>query len=167
MRYGFMNNRAWAKCSLFVPMPGTTGEKWISARRLLRDKFDDTTDPKGLIRKAQTQFLNAKKAFLANNAADFNSATKALLAVVREIGEPTKDYPTEGIIKIEVAYNRWAPFRFAWICCAAALVLSLTSIFTGRRTIYRIALTLFTAGFDRGSRRLYDANHNFRPRRCD
>jgi cytochrome c-type biogenesis protein CcsB len=128
-----------------VPMPGTADEQWISAGRLLSDKFDDSSDPKGLIRKAQEQFKKAKQAFLANNAADFKSATEAFIAVVREIGEPTGTYPTQQIIAVEVAYNRWAPFRFAWICCAAALVLSLSGIIANKRPIYIAAMTVFTA----------------------
>ncbi|MGA2059812.1 MAG: cytochrome c biogenesis protein CcsA [Thermoguttaceae bacterium] len=128
-----------------VPMPGTAGDEWISARRLLGDKFDDSNDPKGQIRKAQEQFIKAKQAFLANNAADFKSATEALLAVAHEIGEPTGSYPTQHIIGVEVAYNRIAPFRFAWIFCASAFVLSLLGIITDKRLIYIAAMTVFTA----------------------
>ena len=128
-----------------VPMPGMAGEQWISAHRLMSDKFDDSSDPKGQIRKAQEQFKKAKQAFLANNAADFKSATEALLAVAREIGEPTGSYPTQNIIGVEVAYNRIAPFRIAWICCAAAFVLSLLGIITNKRLIYIAAMTVFTA----------------------
>ena len=115
-----------------VPTPGTAGEEWISAGRLLSDKFDDSNDPKGLIRKVQEQFKKAKQAFLANNAADFNSATEALLAAAREIGEPTGSYPTQHIIGVEVAYNSYTPFRFAWIFCASAFVLSLLGIITNK-----------------------------------
>jgi cytochrome c-type biogenesis protein CcsB len=128
-----------------VPTPDTVGDEWISASRLMRDKFDDSNDPKGLIRKAQEQFIKAKQAFLANNAADFKSATEALLAAVREIGEPIGSYPTQHIIGVEVAYNRIAPFRFAWIFCAAAFVLSLLGIITDKRLIYISAMTLFSA----------------------
>ena len=128
-----------------VPTPGTVGEEWISAGRLLSEKFDDSNDPKGLIRKVQEQFIKAKLAFLANNAADFKSATEALLAVAREIGDPTGTYPTQQIIEVEVAYNRFAPFRFAWICCAAAFILSLLGIITDKRLIYVAAMTVFTA----------------------
>jgi cytochrome c-type biogenesis protein CcsB len=129
----------------FVPTPGTDGEEWISAKRLLNDKFDDANDPKGSIRKAQEQFIKAKQAFLANNAADFKSATETLLAAVREIGESTGSYPTQHIIAVEVAYNRFAPFRFAWIFCASALVLSLMGIITNKRIIYSAAVTVFIA----------------------
>lgn len=128
-----------------VPTPGTVGEEWISASRLLRDKFDESNDPKGLIRKSQEQFTKVKQAFLANNPTDFKSATEALLAVVREIGEPTGSYPTQQIIEVEVAYNRFAPFRFAWIFCASALVLSMLGIITNKRLIYIAAMTVFTA----------------------
>jgi cytochrome c-type biogenesis protein CcsB len=127
-----------------IPAPETTGEQWISANRLLNDKFDDSNDPKGLIRKAQEQFKKAKKAFLSNNAADFNSATRALLAAAREIGEPTGTYPTQQIIEVEVAYNRLAPFRFAWICSAVAFALSLLGIITNKRLVYIQAMSVFT-----------------------
>jgi ABC-type transport system involved in cytochrome c biogenesis permease subunit len=121
------------------------GEDWISAKRLMEAKFDDATDPKGLIRKAQEQFLQAKKAFLENKIGEFNSASSAFAATVREIGEATAEYPTQKVISLEIAYNHWVPFRFAWIFCGLTFILSLLGIITGKQLFRPAAMMFFIA----------------------
>ena len=129
----------------FIPVKGIEPEEWISAARLQTGKYDDTTDPSGLIRKAQEQYLKARAAFRAHNADEFNAAIKALLAVTREIGESTGTYPTQYVIDVEIAYNHWMPFRFAWILSALTLVLLLVGKYSNSRIFYRAALTVYVA----------------------
>lgn len=130
---------------LLIPAQDAKAEEWISAKRLLNAKFDDATDPKGSLRKAQEQFLRAKKAFLSRNAGEFNAASAVFAYTARKIGEATDSYPTPSVISLEVAYNHWAPFRFAWILCGSTFLLALLGIFTGKRIFRNVAVVLFIA----------------------
>jgi len=128
-----------------IPVPGAPHDEWISAGRLMHSKFDDSSDPTGLIRKAQEQFLQAMAAFRSNAPGDFQTASKAFFAYARELGTRAGTYPSQSVIALEVNYNRWAPFRFAWIFSSMALILSLLAAALGWRICYCTALIAFVA----------------------
>jgi ABC-type transport system involved in cytochrome c biogenesis permease subunit len=130
---------------IVIPMQNAQGEDWISVKELIKAKFDDTSDPKGLIRKAQEQFMQVRTAFRERNAGVFNTASSSFAATVRQIGEATPEYPTQKVISLEIAYNHWAPFRFAWMFCSLTFMLSLMGIISGRQFFCRMAMMFFIA----------------------
>lgn len=56
------------------------------------------------------------------------------------------NYPSAGIIGLEVAYNRWAPFRIALVCTLVALLVALVGWASRWRPVYWSALALYGAG---------------------
>ena len=89
---------------------------------MIETDLDDETDPSGGLRKAKRHLLEARAAHLADSAGAFNEAADALLATVRRAGPRLGQYPRQGVIDLEVAYNRFAPFRLAWWLTSAAFV---------------------------------------------
>jgi len=109
-----------------MPIRGDKTGRWYSAAALTRLDFDDKSDPSGEMRMVQLHLRDAKAAYLADSPESFNEASDALLATLRELGpklvDESKDYPTPGIIRLEVGYNTWRPFRVAWIFTLIAAV---------------------------------------------
>jgi cytochrome c-type biogenesis protein CcsB len=63
-------------------------------------------------------------------------------------------YPAQATIDLEVGYNRWSPFRFAWVLALSAFAFLLLSMGTGWRSFYvggwaafLAALAAMTFGF--------------------
>jgi ABC-type transport system involved in cytochrome c biogenesis permease subunit len=110
-----------------VPIPEAKHQEWASLADLLQAKLDDTSDPGGRFRKVKDQFLRVRTAYLEGSAEAFNDASAAFLATVAEVGPRLGTYPKEATIRLEVAYNHWAPFRFAWMFTVLSILLVLSS----------------------------------------
>ncbi len=111
-----------------LPVPDDKTQQWISVARLVQTNWDDKTDPTGGIRKAKAELQKARAAYLANAAEDFNAASANFIAALREAGPQLGNYPSAGIIGLEVAYNHSAPFRIAWVCTLLALLAALVGL---------------------------------------
>ena len=123
-----------------IPVRGDSTRRWMSLADLMRTNFNDRTDPSGELRKAKEQFRAARTAYLDGNGETFNEASAALIASLHKLGPQEGDYPRQATIDLEVSYNRWAPFRWAWICSLIASVALVLSICTGRKASYISAL---------------------------
>lgn len=117
-----MGNRLYV-----LPVPGTVHEDWLSVGSLLRSRYDDQTDPTGGMRKAKALFQRARAAYLAGSAQDFNQAATAFITTLQQLGPRLGPYPPQTVIDLELAYNRWAPFRLAWVFTLVALLCRLVS----------------------------------------
>jgi len=128
-----------------LPVPESEDGRWTSIADLVRTEFSDSTDPTGAMRQVKQAFEQAREAYRANDAAAFDRASAGFLAAVRDVGPQLGTYPDRATIDLEVAYNQWVPFRFAWMCTLAACVLLLCS---GLRSkwLYRAAVAVFGAG---------------------
>jgi cytochrome c-type biogenesis protein CcsB len=116
----------------FVPLPGKAEHQWMTGGALLEIELSDADDPSGLLRKAQTAYRRVLAAFRTGTAEEFRQTSTELFKTLEELGRQVKDYPAPGVIALEVAYNRWAPFRWAWIFCGGAFLLGLAG-FTKKR----------------------------------
>ncbi len=105
-----------------LPVPDTKMQQWITVAQLMQINWDDTSDATGAIRKAKAELQKARTAYLANAADDFNAASANFVSALRSLGPTLGDYPSANIIDLEVAYNRWAPFRIAWVFTLLALL---------------------------------------------
>jgi len=128
---------------LLLPLKGEEHEQWLSLAGLLRPTFDDATDPTGALRKAQQQFQQARAAYRAGSADAFNQASAALIATLEQFGPQLGAYPNLRTINLEVAYNRWAPFRLAWVLTLLALLGVMGSIALRRKPLYAASLAVF------------------------
>jgi cytochrome c-type biogenesis protein CcsB len=116
-----------------LPVKDNPDQQWLSVADLLRVDFDDQTDPSGGLRKAKEEFQKARAAYTADSPQAFDQATAAFLAAVTEAAPGLGDYPRQDTIDLEVAYNRWAPFRLAWLFTSAAILCLVLSMATGGR----------------------------------
>ena len=121
-----------------APIQGSDEQEWISLADLLHSAWNEGSDPTGLMRQARQHFLAARAAFLRSDSADFNQASAAFLNVIERLGPQLGEYPASTKIRWEVAYNRFVPFRVAWIATALAFALLLLSLGTRWRP-FRVA----------------------------
>jgi len=97
-----------------LPDKGSEYEDWVLLDTLMRFSYDDGSDPTGGLREVQSEFAKARAAYLDGSAETFTEAGATLIAAAREIGPRLGPYPDPGTIRLEIAYNRWSPFRLAW-----------------------------------------------------
>ena len=119
-----------------APLPKSPERPWASIDCLLRAPLDERTDPKGLLRQLKEKFLAVRAAYLANSPGEFNRASAAFLAAAREVGPQLGPYPALAKIDLEVAYNHWVPFRFAWALAILSCVGVLLAMGTSSKWLY-------------------------------
>ncbi len=129
-----------------LPIQGSEHQDWISLSALMQSDWNDKTDPTGALRKAKEQFQAVRAAYLAGSPEAFDRAAAALLATARQTGPQLGVYPSREIIGLEVAYNRWAPFRLAWVFIGIAFLCLLASSIIRRRILQLAGLTALGCG---------------------
>jgi ABC-type transport system involved in cytochrome c biogenesis permease subunit len=112
----------------------------------MQSEFDDATDSTGGMRKAKQYFEQARSAYLSGSSKEFNEASASFIAVVRELGPQLGSYPSQAVIDLEVVYNRWVPFRFAWVFTLIAFLCTLLHMGTRWRPFYVGAWVAGVAG---------------------
>ncbi len=141
----YQDHRAGRRLEI-LPTSGAADKPWISLDSLLRMKMDDETDPSGAVRELCATFHQVRAAYLANSPAEFNAASHKFLGMVREMGPQLGAYPAQRMIDLEVAYNHWAPFRFAWVLMMVAGLCVLLQMGSGWRMLYPLGLVSYVAG---------------------
>lgn len=111
-----------------VPILGSEDQPWGTVSDLMSTEWDEKSDPTGLMRQARQQFHTARAAYLRNSPAEFNQASAAFLAAVGQLGPKLGAYPPPAKIRLEVAYNHFAPFRLAWVLTSLSLLCLLLSL---------------------------------------
>lgn len=143
--WAYQNHRMGRSLEV-LPVRGSEAGEWIPIAQLFLARFDDASDPTGRLREAQRQLLSARAAYLAGDGDGFNRSTAELKAALRELGEEAGAYPSESAVGLEVAYNRWAPFRFAWVFVLTAAVGMLLHLGSRWRVFYFGAVAAYGAG---------------------
>ena len=138
----FEDHRAGRRMEI-LPMPDSEKKEWISLEGLVRSPMDDQTDPDGVIRDLQTSFHRLRVAYLSGSAAEFNEASHKFIGIVRQIGPKLGPYPAMSKINLEVSYNHWAPFRFAWALMLTACVVVLLNMGTRWKAFYFLGLAAY------------------------
>ncbi|MDH3717354.1 MAG: cytochrome c biogenesis protein CcsA [Planctomycetota bacterium] len=129
-----------------IPVQGSNEGEWVTVAYLMRADFDDATDPTGKMRKAQRLLQEVRAAYYSSSAGEFNDASGSFIATVRQLGSQLGAYPPQSIVDLEVAYNRWVPFRFAWVFTVLAFLCLLLHMGTGWKPLYSAAWVAFVAG---------------------
>ncbi len=126
-----------------IPLPGSPHEEWASLASVVRSSADADQPTRTL----KDEFQKLRAAYHGGSADAFHAATIAFLAAARQFGRSRlADYPTQQLIDLEVAYNHWVPFRFAWIFVMLAAIFVLLSMGSHWRPFYAGALAAYGIG---------------------
>ena len=129
-----------------LPIQGSETQEWLPIAHVMLTRFDERNDPTGRFREVQKLLREARAAYQKDDADTFDAIADELKLAVRELGEELGEYPSESLIQLEVAYNRWVPFRFAWVLVLVAALGMLLSLGTGWRTFSIGALAAYGCG---------------------
>ncbi len=140
-RYWSYQNHRMGHEFAILPIQGNDAQQWMPITHLLLTRFDNANDPTGQYREIQQLLGVARKAYHQGDAATFNRCADELKTVLRTLGSDVGDYPTPGKMKLEVIYNQWPPFRFAWIALLIASVGMLLHLGTNWRLFYVGSIT--------------------------
>jgi ABC-type transport system involved in cytochrome c biogenesis permease subunit len=132
----YLDHRSGRRLEI-VPVKGSQKQAWLSVAQLMESTFDAKNDPEGRLQKAKDLLLAARAAYLADKPEEFNRASAEFVSLVTALGPQQGDYPAQKTIAMEVAYNHWAPFRFAWVLITLALILLLLEAGSGW-TVFKI-----------------------------
>ncbi len=129
-------------------VPGTKpGEvAWLSAGALLLTKFDDTKDPQGEYRRAQSLLREARSAFRNGDTAKFNACSAKFRSAIQAIISAAPGCPSQSRIDLEVDYNHWEPFHCAWACLFASTAAMLLHMRSHWRAFYWGAVGAYSFG---------------------
>jgi cytochrome c-type biogenesis protein CcsB len=144
--FTYRDHRAGKRMGV-IPLAGGEHEQWMTVADLMKSNPKEADDSTGAIRKAKEQFQKVRAAFLSKSAEAFNAASADFIATLQETGPELGTYPTRQTIDLEVAYNHWAPFRFAWIFSMLAFFLVALSMGTNWKPLYAVGVVLFVLGF--------------------
>jgi cytochrome c-type biogenesis protein CcsB len=125
-----------------VPVPGSSPEEWLSLSSLVRMSNDSAAPTRVL----KDEFARLRSAYRGGSAEAFQAASAAFIAAARQIGSQRGPYPSRRLIDLEVTYNHWVPFRFAWIFVLLAAIFVLLSMGTAWRPFYAGALAAYGIG---------------------
>lgn len=129
-----------------VPSGKADDATWLSVGALLLTKFEDASDPQGNYRRAQSLLWQARSAFRSGDANTFSLASEEFRTVVRTISSASPTYPSQSKIDLEVAYNHWEPFRYAWTLMLLATVGMLLHLGSRWRPLYWSAVGSYSLG---------------------
>jgi len=141
----YQDHRAGRRLEI-LPMSASAEKQWIPLDTLLRMKLDEENDPSGAVRELCAAFFKLRAAYLAHRPAEFNEASHKFLGMVTAMGPQLGDYPSRRMIDLEVAYNHWAPFRFAWVLMLVAGLCVLVEMGSGWKILYPLGIASYLAG---------------------
>jgi cytochrome c-type biogenesis protein CcsB len=137
-----------------LPVQGSQTREWMPIGHLILTDFDDTNDPTGQYREIKKLLQTVWAAYQQHDGEAFNAATDELKTALRAFGTEVGDYPSAFQINLEVAYNHWVPFRFAWVLMLLATVAMLlhfgtrwTAFYFGALAVYTLGLVAMVTGF--------------------
>lgn len=129
-----------------LPIAGSEDQEWLSLSQLMQASLDDSLDPTGDLRRLQQQVETVRAAYLKGDSGEFNSASQQFISQLATLGPQFGTYPEQSITDLEVAYNHWAPFRYAWILTMFAFLAALLAMGTEWKLFYRGAILLHVCG---------------------
>ena len=130
-----------------LPIPNSPTKEWQPIAHLLLTDFNDTNDPDSRYRQVQQQLRQVREAYRQRDPETFKRSTAEFLAAVRPLGTELGEYPTPWGIGLEISYNHWRPFRFAWALTLTAFVALLLHLLGSHwKFLYITAVTAYVAG---------------------
>lgn len=129
-----------------LPVRGSEEQEWMPLSALMQTAFDDALDPGGDLRRIQSQVKKVRDAYRSGHNEEFNAASAELIARLETLGPQFGAYPEKRLTDLEVAYNKWAPFRYAWILTLLAFLAAMLALGTGWKLFYRGAIAAHVCG---------------------
>lgn len=129
-----------------LPVRDSSNQEWQPIAYLIVSRFDDASDPAGQYRQLQACLREARTAYRNGDVDAFNRAADELKSGLRDLGEELGEYPSTSQMGLEVSYNRWAPFRVAWVSVLLATVGMLLHLGSRWKAFYLTALLAYAAG---------------------
>jgi cytochrome c-type biogenesis protein CcsB len=126
-----------------LPIRGSLTQDWMPIGALLCGQFDEASDPGGALRQAQQLFQQVRAAYRADDAESFNRASEEFITALVTAGPKSGNYASTSKMELEVVYNTWVPFRFAWVFMLLALVGMLLHLGSGWKVLYRGAVAAY------------------------
>lgn len=142
----YRNHRAGKRLGI-LPLPRDEHEHWLTVADLVAGDLKSIEDSSGTFAKARDQFQKVRSAFLSKSAEAFNAASADFIATLQTAGPKLGAYPSQRTLDLEVAYNHWAPFRFAWIFAMLAFFVVALSLGTSWKPLYAVGAVLFVLSF--------------------
>lgn len=143
--WSYQNHRMGREFTV-LPIKGDEANRWMPMATLMLTRFDSSTDPTGRYREVQRTLQDARTAYLNDDAEEFNSAALDLKEQLRLLGSEVGEYPHSWRMELEVVYNHWPPFRFAWIAMLLSTVCLLLNLGTGWGSFHKVGLAGYLAG---------------------
>jgi ABC-type transport system involved in cytochrome c biogenesis permease subunit len=128
-----------------LPLPSSRDGDWISVHRLVTSVPGEIADPTAALRRCRQLWLDVGEAYRQQAAERFNQVSAAFLRQVSHVGSASDNYPSTAMIKAELTYHNWRPFRLAWVLATAACLLGICSLLSRRGGGYRLALVTLAA----------------------
>ncbi len=142
----YLNHRAGKRLAI-LPIPGNEHHEWLSVAELMGGDLKGLDDAQGTLANVREQFQKVRAAFLSKSAEAFNAASSEFISTLQEAGPKLGVYPSQSKLDLEVAYNHWVPFRFAWIFAMLAFFLVALSLGTNWKPLYAVGVALFVLSF--------------------
>ncbi len=142
-----MRPSGWEWTPEFFRTRKSESGKWLSMGELLLTKFDDSSDPRGYYRRAQRLLWQARAAFRNGDARKFNLTSREFRTALQKAASTQPTYPSPLTISLEVAYNHWELFRYAWMLMLLAAIALLSNLRSRWRSFYWCALGSYGVGF--------------------
>lgn len=151
--WSYQNHRMGRELEI-LPVAGSSTKEWISVAHLLLTPFDNANDPAGHYRYVQNLLRQAWQAYRQDDAEALNQFAGELRDALGSRGHELGEYPTTAQLDLEIAFNDWVPFRFAWIFMLASALAMLLCLGSGWRVFsigawlaYGLGLAAMIAGF--------------------
>ena len=129
-------------------LPATSNpiQEWISVNKLWTARFDSESDPAGVYRTTNEILEMVREAYLTDAVDRFNDRSADFIEYVTANGPELGQYPKPLRIDLELAYNKWTPFRWAWVFTLSTLILIFVSRVAATQFFYVLGVSAFIAG---------------------
>ena len=146
-----------------VPAAEADDAKWLTFAELLLTKFDDASDPRGQLSPRAEFALAGALGVSQWRCQQFNRVSEELCTLLRTVAQRVQLIQANSRSNLEVAYNHWEPFRYAWILMLLATVGMLLHLGSRWRPLYWSAMGSLRPRHDCIDRWFFDAGDDFRP----
>jgi ABC-type transport system involved in cytochrome c biogenesis permease subunit len=122
-----------------IPNPDRAGGAWSAIPPPGMDGSPASPDA------VPTAWAELRTAFLADDAVAFQTASRQLIQALAAL--PAAHRPVPRLIATELHYNKFDPFRKAWILMVVGTVLAACALLIERKRFDGLVLLVLTAGF--------------------
>jgi len=123
-----------------VPVADSEHKEWMSIADLMQAKPDDQTDPGGELRDLRQKFETVRAAYLKQSPSAFNKASAEFIKAAGKLGPKLGSYPTQSTVNLEVTYNCWPPYTFAWVFVLASFFFASLRVVTSAKPLGVVAI---------------------------